>query len=144
MILSQSCEYAIRAVVYIARHEEAHYVSIGTMSRELNISFHFLTKILQKLSKGGLLVSYRGPRGGIRLAKSASQISVMDIVTCLDGMKLFTKCILGLAECNDRQPCPLHDSWAGHRRELSRDFEKLTIKDLVNLSQKSSRRITTT
>lgn len=141
MVLSQSCEYAVRAVVYIASKKEDQYVSIGDISGELNISFHFLTKILQKLSKIGLLDSYRGPKGGIKLAKNAEDISVIDIVSCIDGLKLFSNCILGLADCDERHPCPLHDSWAGHRREISRDFEKLSIKDLVELTNKYSRRM---
>jgi len=79
------------------------------------------------------LVSCRGPKGGIKLAKNAADIRVMDIVSCIDGLKQFNNCILGLAECNERHPCPLHGSWAGHRDEISKDFNNLTIKDLSGL-----------
>ena len=86
-------------MLYSASHQEEEYVPIGDMSRQLKISSYFLTRILQKLSKYGWLVSCRGPNGGIKLAKNAGDIRVMDIVSYIDGLKLFNNCILGLAGC---------------------------------------------
>ena len=106
---------------------------IGDMSRQLKISSHFLTRILQKLLKYGWLVSCRGPNGGIKLAKNAGDIRVMDIVSYIDGLKLFNNCILGLAGCNERHRRPLHVSWAGHRAEISKDFNHLKVKDLSGM-----------
>ena len=83
--------------------------------------------------KYGWLVSCRGPNGGIKLTKNAGDIRVMDIVSCIDGLKLFNNCILGLAGCNERHRGPLHVSWAGHRAEISKDFNHLKVKDLSGM-----------
>ena len=63
MLLSKSTEYGIRATLYLTSLKQDGYVSIRAISDELDISFHFLTKIFQKLTQAGLLQSFRGPRG---------------------------------------------------------------------------------
>lgn len=142
MILSQSCEYAIRAVLYIAGKGQGNYVSIGEISKSLDISFHFLTKILQKLTRNRLLISSRGPKGGIKIAGNLDEISILDIVTCVDGMKLFRECVLGLPDCNSAHPCPLHDNWVRHRQELAQEFRDLTVGDLIKQRKKYRMRLT--
>ena len=141
MILSQSCEYGIRAVIYIAKNSTDDYISIGRISRDLDISFHFLTKILQKLSREKILVSSRGPAGGIRLAKQENMITVMEIITAIDGKRLFGDCVLGLAECNDAHPCPFHDTWVEHRKKLAREFRQINIGDLAEQTRINELRI---
>ena len=106
--ISKSCEYSLRATLYIAAQDGAPYVSISEISKSLDISFHFLTKLLQKLTVHGLLKSYRGPSGGVALAKPARNISLYDIIMALGEGELFTSCALGLKGCGERAPCPLH------------------------------------
>ena len=132
MILSQTCNYAIRAVVYIAtRQPEEGFVSIRQISRDLDISFHFLTKILQKLTDAGMLVSSRGAKGGVRFARGAEIISLYEIVLAIDGPDLFQRCILGLDHCGDENPCPLHPYWAELRPRLEKLFRQFSIADLA-------------
>ena len=66
MLLSRSAEYGLRAALYLASLEPSGFVSIRDISDHLGLSFHFLTKIFQKLTRAGLLHSYRGPNGGVR------------------------------------------------------------------------------
>lgn len=116
-LLSKSCVYGVRAVLYVAgRPMGERYVSISEIAEQLGLSFHFLTKILQGLTERGILVSYRGPRGGVALGRPASRITLLDIVEALDGPEMFRSCILGLAECGARKPCPLHREWARQRK----------------------------
>ena len=131
-LLSKSCEYALRAVIYIAGGgKDREFVSIREIADELNLSFHFLTKILQKLTESGLLVSYRGPRGGVALARPGGEISVLDIVHAMDEGAMFSECILGLRGCGDETPCPLHEAWAKQRGELA---AMLGLRSLASLS----------
>ena len=130
-IISKSSEYGLRAALYIAARPVGDYVSIGEMSREMGISFHFLTKILQKLSQGGLLKSRRGAQGGIALAKPADTISLLDIVENVDGADLFGGCILGLTGCGVNRPCPLHQHWSRERTRIETMFRKMTLKRLA-------------
>ena len=127
MLLSKSAEYGIRATLYLASLNQDSYVSIRAISDELDISFHFLTKIFQKLTQAGLLRSFRGPNGGVALARPAGQITLMDLVTAIDGPGLFTECVLGLPGCGERKPCPLHETWGLERDRLAALFHNTDL-----------------
>jgi Rrf2 family transcriptional regulator, iron-sulfur cluster assembly transcription factor len=142
MLLSKSCEYGIRASLYLAVHgRPGEYVSIGDVSRELGISFHFLTKILQTLTQAGLMQSFRGPRGGVALARQADRITLKEIVLALDGPGIFRECVLGLPGCGDRKPCPLHDQWAATRHQVHQMFAAATLAEVAERIQTSDCRI---
>ena len=130
MLLSKSCEYGLRATLYLISLEQEHYVSIREISEKLGISFHFLTKIFQKLTQAGLLRSLRGRNGGVELARPANQITLRDIVVAIEGSDLFTECVLGLPGCGNREPCPLHASWGVARHQIEVMFASETLADL--------------
>lgn len=131
LLISKACNYGIRASLFVASRSDLQYLPIRQISDELNISFHFLTKILQMLTQRNIMSSYRGPNGGILLAKPADQISIFDIIEAIDGLKLFKECILGLPECNNAKPCPLHEKWADVREELKNTFLTSNLSDLT-------------
>ena len=131
-MLSTACRDAIRAMIYIAKNNKKdNFISINEIAKELGLSFYFLSKILQKLVKSDLLKSYRGPNGGVKLAKPAEDIRLMDIIEIIDGTKFFNECILGLEDCSDDNPCPIHYMWAERREEIQKMFENTTLKNIV-------------
>lgn len=129
MVLSKACTYGVLASLYIAREtgKSSNYVSIGKMSKELHISFHFLTKILQELTSAGLLVSMKGPRGGVTLKRDPKDITLLDVVIAIDGLKVFKECLLGLPGCGNEEPCAVHHEWAGIRERLYETFRSKTL-----------------
>lgn len=130
-LLSKSCVYGLRATAYVASFgADRKFVPIREIAGELRISFHFLTKILQQLTEAGLMESYRGPNGGIALARSPEQITLMDVVVAIDGGGMFQHCVLGLAECSSEHPCPLHEMWGGQRAELAAALSRATLGGL--------------
>lgn len=141
MLLSKSCQYGLRASLYLASLETDDYVSIRRISEELKCSFHFLTKILQQLTEAGLLRSYRGPGGGVRLARPAAEIRSRDVLEAIDGANLFTECVLGLPGCGDANPCPLHAHWAPQRARLAELFDDSTLAELSEGIRNSDFRI---
>jgi Rrf2 family iron-sulfur cluster assembly transcriptional regulator len=130
ILLSKTCNYGIRAALYVASKDNQQFVPIRQIARDLNISFHFLTKILQLLTQKNIMTSYRGPNGGVILAKPANDITIYDIVEAIDGSKLFKECILGLPDCGNEKPCPLHDNWQVVREDLKNTFESSTLAEL--------------
>ncbi|MCA9002731.1 MAG: Rrf2 family transcriptional regulator [Planctomycetes bacterium] len=132
MLLSKSCRYALRAMIFVASQEPngRPYLPINRVSDALNIPFHFLTKVLQQLTHDGLLVSIRGPAGGVALSRPAEEISVADIVVSIEGPALFHACVLGLEGCGNRIPCPLHDYWVEERERMRIDFETTSLRNL--------------
>jgi Rrf2 family protein len=129
-MLSKSCIYGIRALLYLTLHTDRQYVSIKEISQTLGISFHFLTKILQTLTENNILISFKGPKGGVSIAKNPESISILDIVKILDGDSIFEDCLLGLTNCSSEKPCPLHHLWSIERSNIKSILENANLKEL--------------
>ena len=142
MLLSKSCVYGLRATLYLASREKGEFISIKQVSEKLDISFHFLTKILQQLTAEGLLESYKGPNGGVRLTRSPNKINLIDVVLAIDGPKLLTECALGLPGCGLKNPCPLHDKWADTRDSIRDMLANTSLTSLVEKGIRENLRLT--
>lgn len=142
MLLSKSCEYGLRASLFLVACQNGQFISIREMSDKLDISFHFLTKTLQQLTGAGLMESHKGPNGGIRLIKPGSEISLFDIITAIDGRNLFTECVLGLPGCGTQKPCPMHHLWGDTRENIQDMLSKTTLDELAEKGRKGNLRIT--
>ena len=129
MLLSQRCEYAIRAALYLAAKGSASYVAVREISEALNIPRSFLAKTVQDLTGAGVFTSMRGPAGGLALARPANQIPLKEVVLAVDGADIFTACVLGLPGCGNRKPCPLHDPWVPARSRVHDMFASATLAD---------------
>ncbi len=118
VIFSRQCEYAIQAVTYLARKPEGAQTSIRELAKTLKIPHHFLAKILQRLTRKGLLSSSRGPTGGFSLAKPIEGITLFHIVDAIDGVSFASRCVLGFPECSGKHPCAVHEQWGGIRDSI--------------------------
>lgn len=108
-MFSKTCEYAIRAMIFIAKRSEAgEKAGIKEISKEIDSPESFIAKILQDLSRKGLVLSTKGPNGGFFLDEKLLNGSLADIVKTVDGEKIFSGCGLGLKQCNEAKPCPIH------------------------------------
>ncbi len=141
-ILSKASIYGLRALMYIVSQKDwANFVSIREVAEELGISFHFLTKIFQLLTQNNILESYRGPNGGIMLAKSPDKIFLIDIVKTLEGEDFFDRCILDLPDCGEAVPCPMHDFWKETKQALKTEFATTTLAELGGKIQQRGLRL---
>ena len=135
MLLSQRCEYAVRAALYLAAADRAGYVAVREISDALGIPRPFLAKTVQDLTGAGVFTSMRGPTGGLALARPADQITIKEVVLAVDGSDIFTECVLGLPGCGNRQPCPLHAQWAPARAQVHDMFAGATLADTAARTQ---------
>lgn len=142
MLLSKSCVYGLRATLYLATKDRNEFTPIKKLSDKLEISFHFLTKILQQLTADGMLESFKGPNGGVRLTKPGGKIALVDVVLAIDGPKLLTECALGLPGCGLKNPCPLHDQWAKTRDGIREMLQQTSLKDLAEKGKAENLRLT--
>jgi Rrf2 family transcriptional regulator, iron-sulfur cluster assembly transcription factor len=135
-MLSSSCRYAIRAVIYLASQPLSNgKTGIKQISKDLNLPSPFLAKILQQLAKQKILSSSKGPHGGFSLLKDSRKITLIDIVNTIDGYDTFTDCIMHNGSCEgvekEGKHCPLHHDYEKSRRELIKLFGGRTIHELV-------------
>lgn len=129
-IFSKTCEYAIRSVFFIAhRTENGNRVGIKEIATGISSPEHFLAKILQDLSKKGIVKSVKGPHGGFYMDDSTLQRPLADVVEAIDGNGLFTGCGLGLVSCSENKPCPLHNEFKVIRKNIHEMLLKTTIKE---------------
>ncbi len=135
-MLSNSCRYGIRAIIYIASKQQgSNKTGIKQIAKDLDLPTPFLAKILQQLAKQKILKSLKGPHGGFSLLRDQKKITLLDIVKTIDGEEIFTNCIVHSRACTcvdkDKDPCPLHDDYAKVRSELIGLFSHTTVYDLV-------------
>ena len=142
MLLSKSCVYGLRASLFLASNQNRQYISIKELSEKLDISFHFLTKILQQLTAVDLLESLKGPNGGVRLSKPGDEITLLDVVIAIDGDELFTECVLGLPGCGMEKPCPFHNHWMDTRDDIREMLETNSLAKMAEEGKKGNLRIT--
>lgn len=129
-MFSQTCKYAIRALFLIAHHSAGgKYVGIKEVVAGLDAPQHFIAKILQDLSKKGFLTSAKGPNGGFLVNETQQKISLLEIVFAIDGDKIITSCCLGLKDCSEKNPCPVHDEYKVIRKKLSTMLSSTKVAD---------------
>jgi Rrf2 family protein len=129
-MFSKACEYAIRAMLFIAQKSEpGNKIGIKEISKGIDAPEHFLAKILQDLSRKGIVQSIKGPNGGFYLDESAKKNTLADIVKAVDGDDLFTGCGLGLKICSEKHPCPLHDEFKIIRKKIHNMLESATVAE---------------
>ncbi len=132
-MLSKTCEYAIRALIYIAQQtKEGNRIGIKEVAKGIDSPEYFIAKILQEMTKRNLLQSTKGPNGGFHLNDTNLDNSLALIVREFDGDKIFNGCALGLKQCSEKNPCPLHDQFKGIRNNLKQLLESTTIRMLVD------------
>ena len=143
MLFSRPSEYAIRAMTMLAAQEPGKLIGARTISDEEKIPMPFLWKILRMLTRRKLVRSFKGIRGGYELARPARQISLNDVFLATDGADFRERCVLGLPECDNQNPCPLHEKWKQIRTDMIRLLDHTSLADLARVTarrQKSRRR----
>lgn len=132
-MFSKACEYAIRASIFIAKNSiENQRVSPKKISEEINSPQAFTAKILQALVKSNIINSVKGAQGGFEIDKDEiPKIKLLQIVEAIDGEKIFTECALGLKQCSETHPCPLHEKFTTVRTDLRELLEQTNLEELA-------------
>lgn len=131
-MFSKACEYGIRATVYIAVQSlEERRVNLTEIAKAIESPEAFTAKILQQLVKSNIIDSTKGPSGGFEINKTQfKQINLSQIVSAIDGDSIYKGCGLGLKECDENKPCPVHDKFKNIRDELRLMLETTSIEEL--------------
>jgi len=131
-MLTPSCQYALRALVYLGRSQPDNPVQSREIAASEGIPQAFLSKILQTLAQSGLVRSQKGPGGGYVLGRAPGQITLQDVLVAVDGVqRAEDRCLFGHSECNSMVACPVHDAWARIRSQFNETIGALTIRELA-------------
>ncbi|MGI9527822.1 MAG: RrF2 family transcriptional regulator [Weeksellaceae bacterium] len=137
-MFSKSCEYGIKAMVFIAQQSlKKNRVRVGDVATEINSPIAFTAKVLQTLSKHQIINSVMGVHGGYEISSSQMEkITLLDIVKILDGDGVYSACGLGLSQCDDSRPCPIHEEYKKIRTDLELMLNKTTLLSLAHNLEK--------
>ncbi len=142
-MLSNSCRYGLRAILYLASRQNDKNIGIKQISADLGLPMPFMSKILQQLAKHKILHSIKGPNGGFSIQKNPEKITLFEIVKIIDGEDIFTNCIIHNEICTSvkrgMKPCPLHEDYSKIRNELISFFQICTVAQLVKKIKSSGK-----
>ena len=131
MQLSNSSQYAIRILAYMADNKDSKLLNATQLAKTLYIPYKFLTKIMTELVRSGLVVSIRGRDGGYKFEKKTSEIMVSDILAIFNDSIKDEQCVLGIGFCNGMCKCALHDQWVEPKHLLQRMFQESSLEDIA-------------
>ncbi|MCB9203086.1 MAG: Rrf2 family transcriptional regulator [Flavobacteriales bacterium] len=132
-MFSKSCEYGLRASIFVAKQSvKNNKVGVKHIAEAIDSPEAFTAKVLQKLVKNKIITSVKGPYGGFFIDEKQITISISKIVEVIDGNDVFTRCGLGLNECSDTSPCPLHNKFISIRNDLHLMLKNTSLLELVN------------
>jgi len=117
-LISQGSQYAISAIIALSKQAGNEAISASSLSKLLNCPSAYLSQVLAKLKEPGILNSQRGLNGGVYLAKPIEQITMMDVISAIDGTEFFDKCFMGIEGCGNIEPCPFHEFWSNERKKI--------------------------
>jgi len=131
MKLSSKGRYAVTAMLDVTIHAVSGPVSLADISERQSISLSYLEQLFSRLRKASLVTSVRGPGGGYRLGKCATDISVADVISAVNDSVDATKCS-GKGNCQDGEQCLTHTLWEGLSQRIEGFLQNISLSELVN------------
>ncbi len=130
-MLSLTCKASIKAVIFLgSRLASGERSSLKEVAAYTGENEHTVGKLLQRLVKGGIICSAKGPNGGFYLTAKQAEQQVIRIVEAIDGEEVFTQCGLGLSKCTAARPCPIHEDYKPIRDGFKKLCQKRRVRDL--------------
>lgn len=130
-MLSLTADYALRAVLVLARETDATAMQADRIAEAIGAPRNYLAKTMNILAKAGIVTSTRGPLGGFALAIPAHQLFIAQIADVFEEQRPHTKCLLGRRACNPNEPCAAHARWSAMMRAARGSLSNTTVAELL-------------
>ena len=131
MQITRQADYALRAMLYLARLEPNQRAATSQIAEKMEIPPSFLAKIISQLSIASLIHTSRGARGGVSLARKPEDISLLDVVEAIDGPITLNDCVVDPGICAFGDNCPIHKVWSEAQSNLVRKLRESTFDKLL-------------
>lgn len=131
MQITRQADYAVRAVLHLARMRNTERAATSTVAKEQHIPPSFLAKIISQLSIAGLLHTSRGARGGVTLARDPQDITLLEVVEAIDGPIQLNECVGNEGACTFDDNCPIKPVWCSAQEELVQRLKNTNFADLI-------------
>lgn len=133
-MFSKTTEYALRATIFIAQKgSRDKMLSLEEIAEAIDSPQSFTAKVLQLLTRGNKIVnSMRGRGGGFYINETAKQLPLIEVINTMGEGDVLTRCVLGLKQCSEVHPCPLHETYRHLKEDLINIFQQHTIGQVAN------------
>src|SRR5512146_464782 len=131
MQITRQADYALRAMLYLAQLEPTQRAATSQIADEQHIPPSFLAKIISQLSIAGLIHTSRGARGGVSLARTPEEISILEVVEAIDGPIALNECTDNPDACPFGKDCPMRPLWCDTQSDLLKRLRKTSFAQLV-------------
>jgi Rrf2 family protein len=132
MQITRQADYALRAMIYLANLDPTQRAATSQIAEDQHIPPSFLAKIISQLSIAGLIHTSRGARGGVSLARTPSEISILEVVEAIDGPISLNECTQDPAACVFGHNCVLRPLWCDAQAELVDRLRKASFGQFIN------------
>lgn len=132
MEISRRTDYGVRVILDLAALSGNERTSTQQIAERQSIPPPFLAKIISQLSLSGLVITYRGAGGGVKLARPASEISLLQVIEALDGPVRLNRCVIEPGACPRDEYCPVHQIWGKAQTELTTLLSGTTFDTLTD------------
>jgi Rrf2 family protein len=139
-VLKRNTDYALRAMVHLARQWQGEPASSRDIAAAEGISYDLTCKLLQKLAKAKLVKSTMGPKGGFALTREPAKISVGRVIESVQGKINLNRCLLGGYKCPRKGDCPVYGKLADLQGYIDDYFGQVTLADLLKNSKNKKRK----
>ena len=137
--LTKKADYGLMALKFLAEHPETTALSAKDVADAYGIPAQLLAKILQQLTKSGLLRSHAGMNGGYALAREARKISAYEVILAIDGPFFITSCTKGKLGCELTPSCTIREPLARVNETIAGVLKSISIQDLTEREQSESK-----
>jgi len=137
MQITRQADYAVRAVLYLARNGHQR-TATSMIAEKQRIPPSFLAKIVSQLSIAGLLHTSRGARGGVSLARPPQEITLLEVIEAIDGPIQLNECVGDAGACSFDDDCPLRPVWCDAQEQLVNKLKGTNFADMIAKGQNSA------
>ena len=131
-MFKKETEYALRGLVYIQlQNHIGRKPGIAEIANEIDTPTSFTAKILQRLVRMRFIESVKGKNGGYYFSPDQKELSLKEVVMAIEGDRILTGCGFGLKQCDDENPCPLHNTFSSIRDAIENLLSGETIQSLA-------------
>jgi Rrf2 family protein len=132
MQITRQADYAVRAVLYLAKQGEAGRAPTSRIAQEMRIPPSFLAKIVSQLSVAGVVQTSRGARGGVALAREPKEITLLEVIEAIDGPITLNECVPDRSSCAFGEDCTVHDVWRDTQSKLVEELAGTHFGGLIS------------
>ena len=137
MKISTKGRYGLRILLDLALHNQDEPRLMKDIARSQQISEKYISRLILPLNEAGFVISFRGAKGGLKLAKAPKEISLLEIVEAMEGRLAIVDCVFDKNFCPKSNDCSACKMWSVLNKKIRKQMSEITLKDVLKSEKKA-------